>query len=107
LNLAEARRNTLVANYEKTIQTAFRDVSDALSARKWLTGQLKIQEETLAAETERARLANLRYNAGSAAFLDVLDAERDVLSAQQNVVQVRRSLLSSRVRLYAALGGGA
>jgi multidrug efflux system outer membrane protein len=107
LNLAEARSNTSVANYEKTIQAAFRDVSDALSAKRWLTDQLEIQKETLAAQTLRSRLATLRYNAGSAAFLDVLDAERDVLSAEQNVVQVRRALLSSRVRLYAALGGGA
>jgi outer membrane protein, multidrug efflux system len=107
LNLAQARRNSLVANYEKTIQTAFRDVSDALSNKLWLNEQLKVQQATLAAETERARLATLRYNAGSAPYLDVLDAERDVLSAEQQVVQVRRELLSSRVRLYEALGGGA
>jgi outer membrane protein, multidrug efflux system len=107
LNLAQARRNSLVANYEKTIQTAFRDVSDALSNQQWLTEQLRVQQATLAAETERARLATLRYNAGSAPYLDVLDAERDVLSAEQQVVQVRRELLSSRVRLYEALGGGA
>jgi multidrug efflux system outer membrane protein len=107
LDLAEARRNSTVANYEKTIQAAFRDVSDALSAKRWLSEELKIQQETLAAETLRSRLATLRYNIGSAPFLDVLDAERDVLSAEQQVVQVRRALLSSRVRLYAALGGGA
>ncbi len=107
LNLAEARRNSAVANYEKTIQTAFRDVSDALSDQRWLTEQLRVQQATLAAETERARLATARYNAGSAPFLDVLDAQRDVLSAEQQVVQVRRALLSSRVRLYQALGGGA
>jgi len=107
LNLAEARRNYAVANYEKTIQTAFRDVSDALSNQQWLTEQLRVQQATLAAETERARLATLRYNAGSAPYLDVLDAQRDVLSSEQQVVQVRRELLSSRVRLYEALGGGA
>src|SRR5262249_28140622 len=107
LNLAEARRNGTVANYERTIQSAFRDVANALSARRWLTDLLRIREATLATETERARLATLRYNAGSAPYLDVLDAEREVLSAQQQVVQVRRELLSSRVRLYAALGGGA
>ena len=107
LNLAQARRNDAVANYEKTIQTAFRDVSDALSNQKWLAEQLKVQQATLAAETERARLATLRYNAGSAPYLDVLDAQRDVLSSEQQVVHVRRELLSSRVRLYEALGGGA
>jgi multidrug efflux system outer membrane protein len=107
LKLADARRNGAVANYEKTIQTAFRDVSDALSNKQWLTEQLRVQQATLAAETERARLATLRYQTGSAPFLDVLDAERDVLSTDQEVVQVRRELLSSRVRLYQALGGGA
>jgi len=107
LDLAVARRNTAVAKYEKTIQTAFRDVSDALSDHRWLAQELEVQQANLAAETERARLATLRYNAGSAPFLDKLDADRDVLSAEQQVVQVRRALLSSRVRLYAALGGGA
>jgi outer membrane protein, multidrug efflux system len=107
LNLAEARRNSAVANYEKTIQTAFREVSDALSERRWLTEQVRIQETALAAETERSRLALLRYNAGATSFLDVLDAQRDLLSSQQQLVALRQSLLSSRVRLYAALGGGA
>lgn len=107
LDLAEVRRNSAVANYEKTIQTAFREVSDALSDHRWLSEQLEVQQATLAAETERARLATLRYNVGSSPFLDKLDAERGVLSAEQQVVQARRALLFSRVRLYAALGGGA
>ena len=107
LDLAVARRNGAVARYEKTIQTAFRDVSNALSDHRFLAQQLEVQQANLAAETERARLATLRYNAGSAPFLDKLDADRDVLSAQQQVVQIRRALLSSRVRLYEALGGGA
>jgi multidrug efflux system outer membrane protein len=107
LNLAKARRNDAVANYEKTIQTAFREVSDALSSRQWLRQQVRIQEASLAVETERARLALLRYNAGATSFLDVLDAERDLLSSQQQLVELRQALLSSRVRLYAGLGGGA
>ena len=101
------RENLAVANYEKTIQSAFRDVSDALSARRWLTEQVQVQQRALAAQTERARLAALRYENGAAAFLEVLDAERDLLLAQQQLVQTRSALLSSRVSLYAALGGGA
>jgi multidrug efflux system outer membrane protein len=107
LDLAEARRDLAVAHYEKTVQSAFRDVADALSARHWLAEQSTIAQTALAVQTERARLSQLRYNNGAAPFLDVLDAQRDLLAAEQQSVQIRRALLSSRVNLYAALGGGA
>ena len=106
LELSEVRRDIAVAGYEKTIQTAFREVADALSAKHWLAEQLTIQRANLEAQSERARLAQLRYDNGSAAFLEVLDAQRDLLGAQQQLVQARRALLSSQVALYAALGGG-
>ena len=106
LELSEVRRDIAVAGYEKTIQTAFREVADALSAKHWLAEQLTIQRANLEAQSERARLAKLRYDNGSAAFLEVLDAQRDLLGAQQQLVQARRALLSSQVALYAALGGG-
>lgn len=106
LDLAEVRRDLAVAGYEKTVQTAFREVSDALSARHWLAEQVRIQQTTLAAQTERARLAKLRYDNGAAPYLEVLDAQRDLLAVEQQLVQTRRALLSSRVNLYAALGGG-
>ncbi|MFD4837199.1 efflux transporter outer membrane subunit [Achromobacter sp. NPDC058515] len=106
LDLSEARRDQAVANYEKTIQAAFRDVSDALSARRWLAEQVDVLRATVAAQSERARLAQLRYDHGASPYLEVLDAKRDLLAAQQQLVQTRRALLSSRVGLYAALGGG-
>lgn len=106
LDLAEVRRDLAVANYEKTVQTAFREVSDALSARSWLGEQVRISQATLVAQAERARLARLRYDNGSAPYFEVLDAQRDLLAAEQQLVQTRRALLSSRVSLYAALGGG-
>ncbi|MCE0734086.1 efflux transporter outer membrane subunit [Halomonas sp. G15] len=106
LELSEIRRDIAVAKYEKTIQTAFREVADALSAKHWLAEQLTIQQANLEAQIERARLAQLRYDNGSATFLEVLDAQRDLLGAQQQLVQARRELLSSQVALYAALGGG-
>ena len=106
LDLAEVRRDTAIANYEKTVQVAFRDVSDALSASHWLTRQVDIQRATLAAQAEREHLARLRYDNGSAPYIEVLDAQRELLAAQQQLVQTRRALLSSRVSLYAALGGG-
>ncbi len=107
LNLTEARRDLAVAAYEKTVQSAFRDVADALSARHWLIEQLAIAQTAQAVQTERARLSQLRYDNGAAAFLEVLDAGRELLSAEQQVVQIRRALLTSRVSLYAALGGSA
>lgn len=106
LSLAEARSNIAVANYEKTVQGAFRDVADALAARQWLDRQLSLGQDGLATQAERARLSQLRYDNGAAAFLEVLDAQRDLLVAEQQVVQLRRALLSSQVGLYAALGGG-
>ncbi|NMG64693.1 AdeC/AdeK/OprM family multidrug efflux complex outer membrane factor [Azoarcus indigens] len=106
LELAEVRRDLAVASYEKTVQTAFREVADALSAQRWLGEQLRILQGSLATQAERARLAQLRYDNGAARYLEVLDAQRELLSAQQQVVQTRRALLSSQVALYAALGGG-
>jgi multidrug efflux system outer membrane protein len=89
------------------VQGAFRDVNDALAARQGLARQLAIAQDALAAQRERARLSMLRYDAGSAAFLEVLDAQRDLLAAEQQQVQAQRALLSSQVSLYAALGGDA
>ncbi len=106
LDLAQARRVEAVAQYEKTIQGAFRDVADALSARIWLAQQVEILRATHAAQAERARLAKLRYDHGSASFLEVLDAQRDLLAVQQQEVESRYALLASRANLYAALGGG-
>ena len=107
LDLAEVRRNQAVAVYERTIQSAFRDVADALAANKWLTEQVQTLQASLAVQTQRARLAKLRYDNGAAAFLEVLDAQRNLLAATQLLAQTRRALLSSRVDLYTALGGGA
>ena len=106
LSLTEVRKDMAVANYEKTVQIAFRDVTDALSARHWLERQVSIARTALATQIERARLSQLRYNNGASAFLDVLAAQRDLLDAEQQLVQTRRALLSSHVSLYAALGGG-
>lgn len=104
LDLSWARRNTAVAQYEKAIQSAFRDVADALAGRRWLSEQVETLQATVAVQAERARLAKLRYDNGAAAFLEVLDAQRDLLTVQQQVVQARRALLTSRVNLFAALG---
>ncbi|MBI4998695.1 MAG: efflux transporter outer membrane subunit [Rhodocyclales bacterium] len=106
LDLAEVRRDLSVAHYEKAVQTAFREVSDALASSHWLARQVSIQQDALDAQTERARLARLRYDNGAATFLEVLDAQRDLLTGEQQLAQIRRALVSAQIDLYAALGGG-
>ncbi|MCC6173413.1 MAG: efflux transporter outer membrane subunit [Gammaproteobacteria bacterium] len=106
LTLAEVRREQAVVAYEQTIEAAFRDVSDALSAQRWLAEQVRILSDTLLSQTERARLAKLRYDSGAARYLEVLDAQRELLSAEQQLVQTRRAQLAAQIALYAALGGG-
>ncbi|MDM9560411.1 efflux transporter outer membrane subunit [Bordetella petrii] len=107
LDLAQVRRGQAVASYEQAIQQAFREVADALAARRWLGEQVRLLRATVALQDERARLARLRYDHGAVPFLEVLDAERELLDARQQLVQLRRALLGSRVHLYAALGGSA
>lgn len=106
LVLTQARRNIAVADYERTVQGAFREVADALADRRWLARQVQVQRASLITHTERTRLAQLRYQSGSASYLEVLDAERDRFISEQALVQTRRTLLASAVNLYAALGGG-
>jgi multidrug efflux system outer membrane protein len=100
------RREQAVVRYEQAIQAAFRDVSDALSARRWLDEQVRTLRATLDLQAERARLSTVRYDAGAVRYLEVLDAERERLAVEQQLVQTRHALLASHVALYAALGGG-
>ncbi len=106
LDLAKARRNVAVSEYERTVQSAFRDVADALVLRRQLAAQVATTQEMLSALGERARLANLRFEHGRSAYLEVLDAQRDLFGAEQALVGLRRGYLASGIALYAALGGG-
>lgn len=106
LELAEARKVIAVAEYEKSIQQAFREVADLLTARATLTEQLEAQEAAETAQNDRLKIADARYQAGVSNYLEVLDAQREAFTAQQGTVQVRRALLSAGVQLYKALGGG-
>ncbi|MCB5188304.1 efflux transporter outer membrane subunit [Methylobacillus caricis] len=106
LEFAEVRRDLAVTSYEQTIQTAFREVADALAAQNGIKQQLISQQEMVDAQAERARLAKLRYDHGATSYFEVLDAERSLLDVEQQLVQMQRAYFSSQVRLYAALGGG-
>ena len=104
---ARAQREIAVAQYERAIQSAFREVADGLAAQRGLTEQVEVRRRVLASLTERSRLAGLRYGSGAAAYIEVLDAERDRFAAEQALASARGALLANRVTLYAALGGGA
>ncbi len=107
LDLAEARKEIAVAEYEKAIQQAFREVADLLVAREKLAGQLAAQEAFDRTQQQRLVLAEARYAAGVSSFLEVLDAQRDAFAARQGVIQTRRALLAAAAQLYKALGGDA
>ncbi|MFC3108205.1 efflux transporter outer membrane subunit [Undibacterium arcticum] len=106
LNLAEVRKDLAVVAYEKSIQTAFREVADALVARGSLDEQIDAQQAFLDAQAERLKLADLRYQNGVASSIEVLDAQRDLFAAQQSLVQTRLLRLTNAIDLYRALGGG-
>jgi len=106
LDAATVGRDIAVAQYEKAIQTAFREVSDALAGRATLGEQLRAQEAQTNAEAVRFKLADLRYRNGAASYLDVLDAQRSLFAAQQALVQTQAQQVQNQVVLYKALGGG-
>ena len=106
VDLAQARKVEAVANYEKTLQQAFREVADLLVARETLQQQLVAQNAYASSQMERLRLTEARYQAGTASQLDWPDAQRDHFNAQQTVRQVLRQLYGTTAQLYKALGGG-
>jgi multidrug efflux system outer membrane protein len=96
----------LLVNYERTIQNAFREVSDALIAYR-KAKEIRLQRELLVeALRDRTRLAYLRYNGGVSNLLEALDADRSLFEAELSLAQARRDELLSVVQLYKALGGG-
>ena len=103
---ARANREIAVAQYEKTVQTAFKEVADALAGRATLDEQLRAQDAQAAAEATRLELVDLSYRNGAASSLDLLDAQRASFAAQQAALQVRLAQLQNQVQLYKVLGGG-
>jgi multidrug efflux system outer membrane protein len=106
LDSAQVGRDLAVAQYEKAIQTAFREVADALAGRATLGEQLRAQQAQANAEGARFKVSDLRYQNGVANQLELLDAQRSVFAAQQAVVLTRLQQLQNRVSLYKTLGGG-
>jgi multidrug efflux system outer membrane protein len=106
LEAAKAARDAAIAQYEKTIQSAFREVADALAGRATYADQLAALEAQAQAERERYRLSDLSYRNGAASFLDLLDAQRSLFAVEQSLAQMRLAQRTNEVTLYKALGGG-
>ncbi|TXH46827.1 MAG: multidrug transporter, partial [Burkholderiaceae bacterium] len=106
LDLAKANRDIAVAQYERAIQSAFREVADALAGRATLGDQLSAQRKLLEAEQARSRLVELRWRNGAASSLELLDAQRSLFAAQQALLQLQAQSAQNLATLYKVLGGG-
>jgi multidrug efflux system outer membrane protein len=106
LGSARAGRDIAVAQYERSIQVAFREVSDALAGQATFTEQLRAQRAVAQSEADRFNLSELRYKSGAASYLDLLDAQRSLFTAQQQAVEANLQRLQNQVTLYRVLGGG-
>ena len=106
VRLAEAQKQSALAQYEKSIQIAFTEVSNALIAHQRVRESREQQELLVTALRDRTRLAYVRYRGGVDTLLNALDADRDQFQAELNLSQIRLNELLSVVQLYKALGGG-
>jgi len=106
LEAAKVQRAVGVAQYEKAIQTAFREVADALAERATLGEQLDAQRRLVEASADSLRLSEARYRAGIDSYLGLLDAQRALYAAEQGLIATRLAEAANRVTLYKVLGGG-
>ena len=106
LDIAKISKKIEIANYEKSIQNAFREVSDTLSAREYITEQLKAQQAGVEAADRSYVLSTQLYKAGSESYFTVIVAEQERISAELSLVQIRLLRLTNLTSLFAALGGG-
>ncbi|PWC34598.1 hypothetical protein TSO352_23045 [Azospirillum sp. TSO35-2] len=105
LDLARARETIAVVEYERTIQTAFREVSDALAGQAMLDREVSARKALRDTEEERHTLTMKRYRAGAIGYLEVLDAERSLLAADETLLDAQRNRLENEITLYRVLGG--
>lgn len=106
LDVAKVDREIQVADYQKAIQTAFREVADALAVRANVRDQLAAGRALVRAEQRRYQLAEARFQEGVVSYLNVLSSQQDLYNAQQGLIQTEYSRLFNLINLYQALGGG-
>ena len=107
LRYAQAEKKGLIATYEKSIQSAFKDVADALARRETLSEQLDAQQQYVAAEQKSLDIAMKSYQAGVGDYLSVLTAQRTLWSAKATLLSLQQTDLNNRITLWQSLGGGA
>jgi len=106
LRVSKADRKIVLTQYEKAIQTAFREVADALAVQGTINEQISAQHSLVESVSETYRLSYKRYTMGIDSYLGVLDAHRSLYAQQQVLISLRLSRLANQVTLYAVLGGG-
>lgn len=106
LRLSELRKSSAVAEYERVIQVAFREVADGLAGTATYARQIAAQEQVVGEESRRAELSGQRYRAGVDGRLELLDAQRQLYAARQRLLDLRREEIGNAIALYKALGGG-
>ena len=106
LKATKVEREIALAQYEKAIQSAFREVADALAKRGTLGDQMAAQQSLVDASAQTYKLSNARYDKGIDIYLNVLDAQRSLYSAQQGLITIRLAKLANQVKMYTVLGGG-
>ena len=106
LDVAEIQRDINVAQYEKAIQSAFREVADSLAERATITERIDARRKQVAATQNSLKLSDARYRGGVDSYLSLLDAQRSLYAAEQELIAVRLADATNRVELYKALGGG-
>ena len=103
---SEARQRQALANYDKTVQNAFRETADGLVGLRASGDYLREQESLVVSLRDAVYLADMRYKGGVTSYLEYLDSERQLFDAENGLARARRDELLARLALYKALGGG-
>ena len=106
IKISETDQKIALANYEKSVQSAFREVNDALATRANIGDRLTAQRRLVDATNTTYKLSNARFRAGIDSYLTVLDAQRSAYSAEQGLLLLQQANLNNQVELYKTLGGG-
>uniref|UniRef100_UPI0025E2EFE5 TolC family protein n=1 Tax=uncultured Acinetobacter sp. TaxID=165433 RepID=UPI0025E2EFE5 len=106
IKISKIDQNIALSNYEKAIQSAFREVNDALAAHAHIDERLAAQRRLVSATETTYKLSTARFRAGIDSYLTVLDAQRSAYTAQQGLLMLEQTKLNNQIELYKALGGG-